>query len=177
MKASLSEIFSALRGITRAGVPLAQTGASTKTNPIARLAADSASLQYDVLFDIIRFPEKLELNVAKVTRFLTKALPDLQSNGHLILASVDGRQGGTVSDVVAHIGDILAREGQSGRERAMPKILKNQSLANDFHAAYLPQAKSETAKPVYEEIDRPESPRRPHRKGGRPKKQKMAEPV
>lgn len=177
MKASLSELFSALRGITRAGVPLVQTGADTKRDTIPRLAFESASLQYNVLCDIIRFPEKIEFNITKISGFLSRALPDLQSHGHLILASKDGRQGGTLSDVAIHIQDILAREILVGVARPDTKM-RDQKLVDDFLAAYLPQGRAQVERPVYEEIDRPDLPRRaPHRKGGRPRKHTTPEPA
>lgn len=146
MKASLSEIFAAMKGITCAGVSLAKKGEDTKVNPVANLACESASLQYDTLCHIIRSPERAEIATVKTLKFLEKAIPILEQRPDLFLEFVDGRRGGRVEALLAHISNILEREGDA-RPRAVVKI-ENNKLAKVFKAAYLPEGKSAAKAPL-----------------------------
>lgn len=182
MKASLSEMFAVLRGITRAGVPLVQAGENTKTNPIARLAFESAAIQYDKLSILIQKPEAHEKVAKELIGFFEVALPTLVKFPNLVLKSTDGRTGGTVLDLTTHMEDVILREGFDDQPRPTSTIL-NQKISENFNAAYLPQgSRVKAEKPVYEEVDRVVEPpaKRQGRMGGRPKKQsvlKIPEPV
>lgn len=139
MKASLSEIFAAMKGITCAGVSLAKKGEDTKANPVAELGYESAALQYDTLCHIIERPERAEIATRKTLQFLEKALPILEQRPNLFLEFVNGSRGGQVKALVDHIQNILEREGDA-QARSTVQI-KNNRLAKVFQASYLPDGK------------------------------------
>lgn len=139
MKASLSEIFAAMKGITCAGVSLAKKGEDTKANPVAELGYESAVLQYDTIFHITERPERAEIATRKTLQFLEKALPILERRPNLFLEFVNGSRGGRVKALVDHIQNILEREDDA-QARSTVQI-KNNRLAKAFQAPYLPDGK------------------------------------
>lgn len=178
MKASLSEIFAAMRGITCAGVAVTKRGADTKTNPIAKLGCESAGLQYDILCNIsahtedLKTPAYLDKMAGKGLRFLEKSLPVLKARPDLVIESVDGRRGGMVLRILQHTQDILSRESDEGERPVV--VVKNGKLADVF-APYLPQGKPEKKIPLSQELE--ETPRERAVRQGKSRATRAAKPA
>ena len=139
MKASLSEIFEALRGITHAGVPLVKKGVDTKNGSIVSLAYKSIDLKLDCHAAFLVKSDKGLVAIQNIISFFESSISVLENNPNLVLKSIKGLKGGKLSDVTAHIKDILEREKSEVNHRPSV-IIKDGKLMEDFCALYLPRA-------------------------------------
>lgn len=147
-KASMSEIFAAMSGVTCAGVTLVMLKKENLANhPVAILGLESAKLRWDIGSMIFRAggprrnPDKEEEGVEIFLEFLKRAnvaikkYPDVQ-----LFMPLAKTPGGNLKDVSAHIEDILHREmiGISNRPKSV--IVIENSTYGRFPAHYLPKA-------------------------------------
>ncbi len=142
-KAPLSEIFAAMEGIRSAGVAVVKDGKSTK-DPVADLAITACYKSLEAKTILKGSGDgrlQTELAARKLTDFMNLARMQLYDHSNLVLRHAYANvKGGKVSELVAHIEDILMREALPA-ERKLQVIADGGLPSRTFNAAYLPGVK------------------------------------
>lgn len=173
MKAKLSEMFAALQGITRLGIPFVKPGADKGAviPDIVALSYQSTSLHHEnqvlVMESLDGRLDKQERAAQLSLKFLEEAYSVLLRYPDLPIESLDGRKGGVAADIAFHIQEMLTRE-QTQTPRVLEKVL-NSKIKDAFAAEYLPKGEPVVKeRPDYEEVEgADEMP--PPKKAGRPR--------